>query len=105
MNPLAISSTNAGRRSELTAPCMFNPIVTFLSYYNNSYSFMARDGAPSINDNFRKHLLFFFYTITKTAKALGRTLLPSGLQLFHPPGDPCSARQLRYKHSFTSKRI
>ena len=54
MNPLAISSTNAGRRSELTAPCMFYPIVIFLSY-----SFMARDGAPNINDNVNEHFSSF----------------------------------------------
>ena len=91
MNPLAISSTNAGRRSELMAPCMFYPIYFFLSYnFSYFYPFMARDGAPNNQRNFNVHLFFFFYNIIKTAKASGRTLLPSG-RLFTPPGDPCSA--------------
>ena len=80
-----------GGASEFTAPCMFYPIYTFLSYnYNNSYSFMVRDGAPNNQRKLNVHLFFIFYTIIKTAKAPGRILLPSG-RLFTPPGDPCSA--------------
>ena len=44
MNPLAISSISAGRRSEFTAPCMFYPIYTF------TIPFMARDGANITNN-------------------------------------------------------
>ena len=69
MNPLAITAAPVqGGASELTAPCMFYLIVTFLSYNNYNYSYfpMARDGAH-INDimnvNVKKHLLFFFNTI------------------------------------------
>ena len=46
MNPLAITAAPVqGGASELTAPCMFDPISTFLSYnfYHNSYFLMARE--------------------------------------------------------------
>ena len=65
---------------------MFYPIFNFLSYTINSYPLAARDGANNININDNEHLIFLFYTITKTATAPGRILPTSGRQIFTPRG-------------------
>ena len=93
MNPLAISSINAGRRSELTAPCMFNPIVTFLSYnFTNSYSFMARDGANYNSPyNDKKHLFFISDSFPKTARRRAASYTSQAVDSSPPRGRAISS--------------
>ena len=57
MNPLAITAAPVqGGVSEITAPCAFDPIYTFLSFnfHTISYFLMARDGVT--NTYINKHL-------------------------------------------------